>query len=110
MIELTITVDNMIEQDIIKGENKLWSVYLGSIKDIQDPDQGKSWYTFGEYDESVIKASGQEINWAPVDKSEGFWMFSSESAEINGKTLPLTGNRAMVSHSLKSPNHQFSHL
>ena len=76
--------------------NPLWSVYLGSVKDLQDPDQGKSFYKFGGYDESIVQASGQNISWAPVDPSSGFWLFSSESATINGKTLSLSGNQAIA--------------
>lgn len=89
-------VDNMITQKDIPADAELWSVYLGSVKDQKDPDHGKSFYTFGNYDESVVKASGQEIAWTPIDDSEGFWMFPSESATINGKLLQLSGNRAMA--------------
>ncbi len=83
----------ILQKDIT---NKIWSVYLGSVKDLKDPDQGKSFYTFGSYDESVIKASGQNIAWTPVDSSTGWWMFPSTSATINGKTLELSSNRAMA--------------
>lgn len=76
--------------------NPIWSVYLGSVKDLGDPDQGKSFYTFGNYDESVVKASGQSIGWTPVDSSNGFWMFSSESASINGKTVEQSRNKAIA--------------
>ena len=84
----------MIKQKDIT--NKIWSVYLGSVKDLNDPDQGKSFYTFGSYDKSIVKASGQNIAWTPVDSSTGWWMFPSTSANINGKTLELSSNRAMA--------------
>ena len=74
----------------------LWSVYLGSVKDVNDPDHGNSFYTFGGYDESIVKASKQEIQWTEVDSTEGFWMFGSESASVNGKSVQLSGNRAMA--------------
>lgn len=83
----------ILQKDIT---DKIWSVYLGSVKDLNDPDQGKSFYTFGNYDQSVVKASGQEIAWTPIDSSEGFWMFDSSSAIVNGKTLKLSGNKAMA--------------
>lgn len=76
--------------------NPIWSVYLGSVKDQSDPDQGKSFYTFGSYDESVVKASGQSIGWTPVDSSQGFWMFSSASGTINGKNAQPSGNTAIA--------------
>lgn len=89
-------VENMIAQNDIPADAALWSVYLGSVKDKNDPDAGKSFFTFGNYDESIVKASGQEIAWTPVDSTQGFWMFASESATVNGKTLDLSGNTAMA--------------
>lgn len=86
----------MIAQNDIPADSALWSVYLGSVKDIDDPDHGNSFYTFGNYDESIVKASKQEIGWTGIDSTEGFWMFPSESATINGKILDLTGNKAMA--------------
>lgn len=86
----------MIIQKDIPASSALWSVYLGSVKDIDDPDHGKSFYTFGSYDESIVKASKQEIAWTNVDSTQGFWMFDSESVTVNGKTLQLTGNTAMA--------------
>ena len=87
-------VENMISQKDIT--NPIWSVYLGSVKDLSDPDQGKSFYTFGNYDHSVVEASGQEIAYTPIDSSQGFWMFSSESASVNGKIVALPGNQAIA--------------
>lgn len=90
-------VDNMIIQKDIPQSAALWTVYLGSVKDVNDPDHGQSFYTFGSIDQSVVQASpDKQISWTPIDNSAGFWMFSSESATINGKTLNLTGNRAIA--------------
>lgn len=86
----------MITQGDIPADMALWSVYLGSVKDQNDPDEGKSFFTFGEIDQSVVKASKQEIGWTPVDNSQGFWMFPSESATINGKTISMSGNQAIA--------------
>lgn len=89
-------VENMIEQGDIKGENQLFTCHLGSVKDAQDPDKGNSFYTFGSIDEDVIKASGQQVHYTPVDDSEGFWMFDSATATVNGKSVSLPGGRAMA--------------
>lgn len=90
-------VDNMILQKDIPQSAALWTVYLGSVKDLNDPDHGQSFYTFGSIDESVVRASPDKaISWTPIDNSAGFWMFNSESATINGKTLNLAGNRAIA--------------
>jgi hypothetical protein len=86
----------MIAQKDIPEDQELFTAYLGSVKDVNDPDQGKSFYTFGAIDQDVVKASGEEIHYAPVDNTEGFWMFKSGSATINGQTLDLPGNRAMA--------------
>lgn len=86
----------MISQGDIPADSALWSVYLGSVKDINDPDHGKSFYTFGDYDKTIIQASGQEIGWTNIDNSNGFWQFPSETASINGKTIQLSGNTAMA--------------
>lgn len=89
-------VENMIAQKDIPSNMALWSVYLGSVKDVNDPDHGESFFTFGKIDQSVITASKQEIGWTPVDSSQGFWMFPSESATIDGKTITLSGNTAIA--------------
>ena len=52
-----------------------------------------------ERNKSVVEASKQEIAWTDVDSTEGFWMFQSESATVNGKTLQLDGNTAIVVNS-----------
>lgn len=86
----------MIAQQDIPSDMALWSVYLGSVKDVNDPDHGKSFFTFGKIDDSVVTASKQTIGWTPVDNSQGFWMFNSESAVINGKTITMSGNTAIA--------------
>ncbi|RMZ90645.1 hypothetical protein DV736_g2132, partial [Chaetothyriales sp. CBS 134916] len=88
-------VENMIAQDSIPQNSELFTAYLGSVKDIKDPDQGKSFYTFGAIDESVIP-SGKQISYTPIDNSQGFWMFDSPSATVNGQTIQLSGNKAIA--------------
>ena len=64
----------MIAQKDIPDTAELFTVYLGSVKDAQDPDKGQSFYTFGSIDQSAVP-QGQQISYTPVDNSQGFWMF-----------------------------------
>jgi Eukaryotic aspartyl protease len=89
-------VDNMILQNDLPANMELFTCYLGSVKDVNDPDKGESFFTFGSIDQDVIKASGQQIHYTPVDNSNGFWMFNSTTATVNGKTINLSGNRAIA--------------
>ena len=88
-------VQNMVDQGDIT--QKVFTVMLGSWKDDNQVDKGESFYTFGGIDEDAVKASGQEIHYADVDNSQGFWEFESKSAFIDGEEYELpTGNRAMA--------------
>jgi len=69
---------------------------LGSWRDASDPDKGDSFYTFGYIDQDTVTASGQQIAYTPIDNSQGFWMFDSASATVNGKTIAQTGNTAIA--------------
>lgn len=69
---------------------------LGSWRDADEPDKGESFYTFGYIDQDTITASGQEIFYTPIDNSEGFWMFDSTSAIVNGQTVDQSGNTAIA--------------
>src|SRR6202000_1174141 len=51
--------------------------------------------TFGEIDQSVVP-SGSSIAYTPVDNSQGFWMFDSTSATVNGQAIQLSGNKAIA--------------
>ncbi|KIW33282.1 uncharacterized protein PV07_00142 [Cladophialophora immunda] len=84
-------VANMIAQDDIPQNAELFTCYLGSIKDANE----ESFYTFGQIDQSVVP-SGSSIGYTPVDNSQGFWMFDSTSAQVNGKTIQLSGNKAIA--------------
>ena len=89
-------VENMIAQNDIKPGNELWTCYLGSVKDAQDPDKGESFFTFGAIDQAPIEASGQGIHYVTIDNSKGFWKFDSPTATVNGQTIPLQGNTAIA--------------
>jgi Eukaryotic aspartyl protease len=89
-------IENMVAQKDIQTNQELFTCYLGSVKDVADPDKGESFYTFGAIDNAVVEASGQSIHYTPVDDSQGFWMFGSTSATVNGETISLQGNKAIA--------------
>jgi hypothetical protein len=89
-------VENMISEQDIPQTAELFTCNLGSWRDANEPDGGKSFYTFGYIDEPTVKASGQEIAYTPIDSSQGFWMFDSTSATVNGTTVDQSGNTAIA--------------
>ena len=89
-------VENMITEQDIPQNAELFTAKLGSWRDANEPDKGESFYTFGYIDQDTVKASGQQIAYTPVDNSQGFWMFSSTSATVNGKTVDQSGNTAIA--------------
>lgn len=84
-------VDNMITQEDIPKDAELFTTAFYSSR-----DKEKSFYTFGWIDQDLVKESGEEIAWAPIDNSQGFWMFKSESATVNGNKVVLSGNSAIA--------------
>ncbi|OBT60987.1 hypothetical protein VE03_09651 [Pseudogymnoascus sp. 23342-1-I1] len=89
-------VANMIAQANILKSAEVFTAYLGSWRDAEDEDHGESFYTFGYIDEETVKKCGEEIHWTPIDNSQGFWMFDSPSATVNGKTVEQKGNTAIA--------------
>ncbi|MCJ1251610.1 hypothetical protein MMC30_008845 [Trapelia coarctata] len=90
-------VDNLIAQADIAKDEELFTAYLGSWRDANDPDKGESFYTFGYIDQAVLQAAGvTEPYYTPVDSSQGFWSFASASASVNGTTVPRSGNTAIA--------------
>lgn len=89
-------LDNMIAQKDIPVDQSLFTVYLGSYKDVNDPDKGESFYTFGGIDESVVQATGQEITYVPVDNTRGFWEVNNPSFVVNGHLYGIGGNTAIM--------------
>ena len=87
-------VENMISEQDIPQSAELFTVNLGSWRDANEPDGGKSFYTFGYIDEDTV--NGQEIAYTPIDNSQGFWMFNSTSATVNGTTVDQSGNTAIA--------------
>lgn len=89
-------VENMSKEAKIPKASELFTAKLGSWRDGNEPDKGESFYTFGYIDQETIKASGQEIFWTPVDNSQGFWMFNSTSATVNGQIINQGRNTAIA--------------
>ncbi|KAL2418208.1 Penicillopepsin-1 [Exophiala dermatitidis] len=89
-------LENMILQHDIPADQQLFTCYLGSYKDANDPDHGKSFYTFGAIDQGAVQSSGQQISYVPIDNSKGFWMFDSPSVVLNGQTINLANNQAVA--------------
>lgn len=89
-------VENMIAQEDIPKNAELFTANLGSWRDANETDKGESFYTFGYIDQDVVTATGQEISYTPVDNSQGFWMFESSSATVNGKSIQQSGNTAIA--------------
>ncbi|KAI2625915.1 acid protease [Hypoxylon sp. NC1633] len=85
-------VENMIKQDDIPKEAELFTSAFYSTRD----NSAESFYTFGFIDQDLVKKSGQDIHWTDIDKSQGFWSFSSESCSINGEKVDLSGNTAIA--------------
>ncbi|KAK0108324.1 hypothetical protein ONS95_003139 [Cadophora gregata] len=89
-------VENMIAQQDIPESAELFTAKLGSWRDANEPDKGQGFYTFGYIDKATVTASGQEISYAPVDSSQGFWTIESASTIVNGKTISQSGNTAIM--------------
>lgn len=94
--QVATPVTNMIAQANIPKSAELFTAYLGSWRDAEDEDKGESFYTFGYIDEDTVKKSGEEIYWTPIDNSQGFWMFDSPDATVNGKAIQQRGNTAIA--------------
>jgi len=89
-------VENMVAQSAIATYAELFTAYLGSYKDASDPDRGQSFYTFGYIDKDVVKSTGSDVYYAPVDNSNGFWQFPSSSYTINGTVTKTAGRTAIA--------------
>lgn len=91
-------VENMIAQQDIPANAELFTAHLGSYRDETTPE-GTSFYTFGYIDPDVLSTAGvtaEQIAYTPIDNSQGFWMFDSASASVNGKTIARSGNTAIA--------------
>ncbi|KAF2865293.1 aspartic proteinase precursor [Massariosphaeria phaeospora] len=90
-------VENMILQSDIPKDKELFTCYLGSWRDKNEADKGESFFTFGYIDNEVIqRCGGSRPHYVPIDTSNGFWQFESESATVNGKFLVRPDNTAIA--------------
>jgi hypothetical protein len=89
-------VENMIAQSDISKSESLFTAKLGSWRDADEPDKGESFYTFGFIDQDTVTTSGEDVYYTPIDNSQGFWMFDSASATVNGKSISRSGNKAIA--------------
>ena len=88
-------MDNLIAQNTDSAG--FFTAYLGSWRDTAAADKGDSFYTFGYLDGDTMKAAGvTEPDWTPIDSSQGFWMFDSATASVNGKSIARTNNTAIA--------------
>lgn len=85
-------VDNLISQNLVPSDAQLFTAHLGEATIKND----NSFYTFGYIDQDVVSSTGGQITYAAVDNSQGFWMFDSTSAVVNGKTITRSGNTAIA--------------
>ena len=77
----------MINQGIV--QQGLFTVAL-------DKGDSSGFYSFGVIDSAKAGVTDSDIVYTPVDSSQGFWMFNSTSATINGKTVNRSGNTAIA--------------
>ncbi|KAI5860202.1 aspartic endopeptidase [Durotheca rogersii] len=85
-------VENMIRQHDIPKEAELFTSAFYSVRDAAP----HSFYTFGFIDQDLVKKSGHDIHWTPVDNSKGFWSVPSESFAIDGANVSALDNTAVV--------------
>ncbi|OAP65624.1 hypothetical protein AYL99_01596 [Fonsecaea erecta] len=95
-VRVKTPLDNMVAQEDIPEDQEVFTCYMGSYKDANNPDHGASFFTFGNIDSDVVHATGGEISYTPVNDSNGFWQFASEYVVINGDKTPLPGNTAIA--------------
>lgn len=91
-------VENMITQQDIPQNMELFTAHLGNYRDASTAE-GTSFYTFGYIDQDVLSTSNttaDQIQYTPVDNSQGFWQFASASYAINGKKHTVSGNTAIA--------------
>lgn len=89
-------IENLVAQSTIPPFAELFTAYLGSYKDANDPDRGQSFYTVGFIDKDVVKSTGSEVYYTNIDKSNGFWQFPSDSFTVNGTTSKTPGRTAIA--------------
>lgn len=85
-------IENLISSKTLPQEAQLFTSCFYSTRDANL----ESFYTLGYIDQDLVTASGKEIVWTDIDKSQGFWMFPSTTATINGTKVNRSGNTAIA--------------
>ncbi|KIM76739.1 hypothetical protein PILCRDRAFT_640972 [Piloderma croceum F 1598] len=80
-------VDNMINLNIISP-----ALFTANL----DRGDDNGFYTFGVIDAAKAGVSESDIFYTAVDNSQGFWMFPSTQAVVNGNPISLSGNTAIA--------------
>ncbi|TKW56049.1 Aspartic protease pep1 [Colletotrichum tanaceti] len=86
-------VDNLIAQRDIPKDAEL---FTSAFYNERDGGKPRSFFTFGWVDTELVEASGEDLHWVDVDTAQGFWMFPSASASVNGKAIVRGGNTAIA--------------
>ncbi len=77
----------MAASNLLKPSEELFTAYLGSYKDMSDPDHGQTFFTFGYIDKDVVKSTGSDVAYVPVNPEKGFWQFPCTSFTISGNAI-----------------------
>lgn len=89
-------VESLIAKEDIPKSAELFTAKLGRWKSGNQSDKEEPFYTFGCVDQETVDATGEEIYYTPIDKSQGLWLFDSPSASVNGKTITRSGNKSIA--------------
>ncbi|EPE08195.1 aspartic endopeptidase [Ophiostoma piceae UAMH 11346] len=85
-------VENLISSKTLPQDAQLFTSCFYSTRDANS----ESFYTLGYVDQDLVKSSGKEIVWTDIDNKQGFWMFPSTTATINGQKIDRSGNTAIA--------------
>jgi hypothetical protein len=80
-------VENLIDQNLIA---------LPIFTAMLDKGDSNGFYSFGAIDSAKAGVTDADIVYTPVDSSQGFWMFDSTSATINGTAVQRANNTAIA--------------
>ena len=89
-------VENLIVKEDIPKSAELFTAKLGRWKAGNQSDKEEPFYTFGCVDQETVDATDEEVYYTPIGKSQGFWVFDSPSASVNGKVIAKLGNKAIA--------------
>lgn len=79
----------MISQNVVPTDSQLFTTYLTNGHDNVAPC-----FTFGYIDQSLL--AGQQIHWAKVDNSQGFWQIPCTATQVGGTRLESPNGTAVM--------------